>query len=40
MVATDYEDVEDQGDSIDPRTQAEIQDTIRTVYVNSTRRPR
>jgi len=33
MVATDYEDVEDQGDSIDPRTQAEIQDTIETVYV-------
>jgi len=33
MVATDYETVEDQGDSIDPRTQAAIQDTITTVYV-------
>ncbi|PRP93804.1 hypothetical protein ENSA5_42060 [Enhygromyxa salina] len=33
MVATDYETVEDQGDSIDPRTQAAIQDTISTVYV-------
>jgi hypothetical protein len=33
MVATDYETVEDQGDSIDPRTQAAIQDTIETVYV-------
>ena len=33
MVATDYETVEDQGDSIDPRTQANIQDTIETVYV-------
>jgi hypothetical protein len=33
MVATDYENVEDQGDSIDPRTQAAIQDTITTVYV-------
>lgn len=34
MVATDYETVEDQGDSIDPRTQAAIQDTITTVYVS------
>lgn len=34
MVATDYETVEDQGDSIDPRTQAAIQDTISTVYVS------
>ncbi len=33
MVATDYETVEDQGDSIDPRTQASIQDTITTTYV-------
>ncbi|MFO7564399.1 MAG: hypothetical protein R6X02_17260 [Enhygromyxa sp.] len=33
MVATDYETVEDQGDAIDPRTQAAIQDTITTVYV-------
>lgn len=33
MVATDYEEVEDQGASIDPRTQASIQDTINTVYV-------
>lgn len=33
MVATEYETVEDQGASIDPRTQAEIQDTIETVYV-------
>jgi hypothetical protein len=33
MVATDYETVEDQGASIDPRTQAGIQDTIETVYV-------
>lgn len=34
MVATDYEVVEDQGASIDPRTQAAIQDTITTVYVS------
>lgn len=34
MVATDYENVEDQGSSIDPRTQAAIEDTIRTVYVS------
>lgn len=34
MVATDYEEVEDQGNSIDPRTQAAIDDTIRTVYVS------
>lgn len=33
MVATDYQTVEDQGDAIDPRTQAAIQDTITTVYV-------
>ncbi len=33
MVATDYESVEDQGDAIDPRTQAAIQDTITTSYV-------
>jgi hypothetical protein len=34
MVATDYESTEDQGASIDPRTQAAIQDTISTVYVS------
>ena len=34
MVATDYVDTEDQGDSIDPRTQAALQDTISTVYVS------
>jgi hypothetical protein len=34
MVATDYESTEDQGASIDPRTQAAIEDTIRTVYVS------
>lgn len=34
MVATEYATVEDQGDSIDPRTQAAIQDTISTVYVS------
>jgi hypothetical protein len=34
MVATDYETTEDQGASIDPRTQAAIQDTISTVYVS------
>jgi hypothetical protein len=34
MVATDYEVVEDQGEGIDPRTQAAIQDTITTVYVS------
>src|SRR5690606_10555842 len=33
MVATDYETVEDQGASIDPRTQAEIQDVIETTFV-------
>jgi hypothetical protein len=33
IVATEYAEVEDQGDSIDPRTQAAIQDTIQTVYV-------
>jgi hypothetical protein len=33
MVATDYEKTEDQGESIDPRTQAAIEDSIRTVYV-------
>ncbi|NVB41556.1 hypothetical protein G6O69_27200 [Pseudenhygromyxa sp. WMMC2535] len=33
MVAADYETVEDQGDSIDPRTQASIQDAISTVWV-------
>jgi len=33
MVATDYDDVEHQGDSIDPRTQASIQDAITTSYV-------
>ncbi|MCA9697823.1 MAG: hypothetical protein KC431_09895 [Myxococcales bacterium] len=33
MVATDYENVEDQGASIDPRTQASIEDAIRTVWV-------
>jgi hypothetical protein len=34
MVATEYEVTENQGDSIDPRTQAAIQDTISTVYVS------
>lgn len=34
MVATDYEKVEDQGDAIDPRTQAAIQDLITTTYVS------
>ena len=33
MVASDYEEVEDQGDAIDPRTQAAIQDAVTTVYV-------
>ena len=33
MVATEYETVEDQGDAIDPRTQASIDDAIRTVWV-------
>jgi hypothetical protein len=33
IVATDYEKVEDQGDAIDPRTLAAIEDTVRTVYV-------
>ena len=33
MVATDYEKTEDQGDAIDPRTLAAIEDTVRTVYV-------
>lgn len=33
MVATDYEKTDDQGASIDPRTQAAIEDLIRTVYV-------
>lgn len=33
MVATDYESTEKQGDSIDPRTQAAIQDAIETVWV-------
>jgi hypothetical protein len=33
MVATDYESHEDQGASIDPRTQAAIQDLITTTYV-------
>ncbi len=33
MVATEYETVEDQGDSIDPRTQAAIEDSISTVWV-------
>ena len=33
MVATDYETTEDQGASIDPRTQAAIQDTVETAYV-------
>lgn len=31
--ATDYENVEDQGASIDPRTQAQIDGQIRDVYV-------
>jgi hypothetical protein len=34
MVATEHESTEDQGDSIDPRTQAAIQDAISTVYVS------
>jgi hypothetical protein len=34
MVATEHESHEHQGDSIDPRTQAAIQDTIATVYVS------
>jgi hypothetical protein len=33
MVATDYRDVESQGDSISPQVQASIQDTVTTVYV-------
>jgi hypothetical protein len=33
MVATDYENTESQGASIDPRTQAAIQDAIETVWV-------
>lgn len=33
LVATEYATVEDQGEAIDPRTQAAIDDTIRTVYV-------
>ncbi len=33
MVATDYETVEDQGDAIDPRTLASIDDTIQSTYV-------
>lgn len=34
IVASEYESTEDQGASIDPRTQAAIQDTISTVYVS------
>jgi hypothetical protein len=34
MVATEHESTEDQGASIDPRTQAAIEDTIKTVYVS------
>jgi hypothetical protein len=33
IVATDYDKTEDQGASIDPRTQAAIQDAIETVWV-------
>ncbi len=33
IVASDYEATENQGDSIDPRTQASIQDAIETVWV-------
>jgi hypothetical protein len=33
IVASDYEDTKDQGASIDPRTQASIQDAIETVWV-------
>ncbi|MFV8756741.1 hypothetical protein ACNOYE_39865 [Nannocystaceae bacterium ST9] len=33
IVASDYEDTKDQGASIDPRTQAAIQDAIETVWV-------
>jgi hypothetical protein len=34
MVATDYSSVGDQGDAIDPRTLAAIEDAITTVYVS------
>lgn len=34
IVASDYEDTKDQGASIDPRTQAAIQDAIETVWVS------
>jgi len=33
IVASDYEETKSQGDSIDPRTQASIQDVIETVWV-------
>jgi hypothetical protein len=34
MVATEYRSVDDQGDAIDPRTLAAIEDAITTVYVS------